>query len=321
MSNEEQYNIINENRSNKIGFGYAPAHITCIFEIHNTDPDPLKCGSRGLGFCINKGVSTYVIIKKKIRSKIDVFFNGVNITGETTKTTIEELIGKTKAQIQVFSFSELPLSQGFGLSGAGALSTAIALNSALKLELDYGKLVNSAHKAEIINKSGLGDVIAQANGGVVFRMREGGYNFSKIRKINFVPQNSEVVISILGKTLETSKIISNKLKIQKINSIGKKSLDRFNRSLSMKELSISIKDLTRQSFKFATETGLIDKHVLMVIDKIHDKGLGYSSMVMLGNAIFSIGDTDKIKKLCSVFGQTMHCKIEPGQAPINLKLG
>jgi pantoate kinase len=291
-----------------IGVGYAPAHITSIFEIFNSDPNPLKCGSRGIGFCINKGVSTFILTKKDTKQDIQVIFNDKEIAGETTISTIKNLIGELNVKIKVFSYTELPQSQGFGLSGAGALSSAIALNSALKLKLDYPELVNAAHSAEIINQTGLGDVVAQATGGVVLREHHGAIKFGKIKNIKIRPQLKELVICILGHELSTSKIITDKRFISSINMGAKKYLGELQNMLTNN--TISFKELTKLSFEFVKESELLGNKVLKLIKRIQVESAGFASMIMLGNAIFSVGNTKKIQTICQELGHTFVCNID-----------
>jgi pantoate kinase len=297
------------NSSTKTGRGYAPAHITTIFEIHNTNQNPLKCGSRGIGFCINKGVTTNITVKKNTKHCIDVIFNNHKLSGETTKRTIQNLIGKYKAKIEVKSYSELPLSQGFGLSGAGALSSAIALNSALNMNLEFQQLINAAHEAEVINKTGLGDVIAQANGGLVFRKQEGSTGFGLIETLKLKQQNLDIIICILGNELKTSRIISDQKHVKTINQAGKRHLKNF-------ESDPSIENLLRNSFEFAKETKLIHKDIAKIIKEIHQKKIGLASMIMLGNALFAIGSRKNIVENCINNGDTFICRIDPKPARI-----
>ena len=300
--------LFSDETIDSIGAGYAPAHITTIFEIFNSDPEPLKCGSRGIGFCIDKGISTFISIKKDTKQDIQVLFNNKEIAGETTISTIRNLIGDLNVKIQVFSYTELPQSQGFGLSGAGALSSAIALNSALNLKLNYSELVNAAHSAEIYNKTGLGDVVAQATGGVVFREQQGAFKFGKIKNIKIRPKLKELVICILGQELSTSKIITDERYIRSINMGAKKYLSELQKIMTNN--TISFTELTKLSFSFVKESELLDSNVLKLIKRIQLESAGFASMIMLGNAIFSVGNTKKIQTICEECGHTFVCNID-----------
>ena len=75
MSRKIDNDVLNKTYP-KMGIAYAPAHLTGIFEIHNSNPDPLRCGSRGIGFCIDKGVTTLVLSNIGDDQNLSFFFNG-----------------------------------------------------------------------------------------------------------------------------------------------------------------------------------------------------------------------------------------------------
>ena len=316
VSNNDFNNKIRKIKSNdsfkEIGLGYSPAHITGIFGIYNTHTDPLKCGSRGIGFCIDKGVSTIVAVRNDIKQGTNVILNNQKVAGNTTKSTIENLVGRKKIGIDVFSYTDLPISQGFGLSGAGALSTAIALNSALDLDLKYSELVNAAHKAEILNNSGLGDVIAQATGGVVFRRVEGGIDFGVVEKLDVHPENNDIIVCVVGKELSTSKIITEQKYIDRINAGAMKHLNRLQMLIQTHKLSFE--EIVKGSFEFAIEIGIMDRLVTDIINNIHGQSMGFASMIMLGNTVFAIGNIEKLKNIFKNVGQPISCKIELSKA-------
>jgi pantoate kinase len=298
--------------SQKQGFsiaaGSAPAHITGIFEIHNSDPNLLKCGSRGIGFCVNKRVVSIVKAKFDTRTEILIHLNNKRVPGSTTKDAIGNLLGKNNAIVEVFSYSELPPTQGFGISGAGALSSAIALNSALDLNQQYDDLVNVSHVAEINNGSGLGDVIAQANGGIVFRRTQGAIGFGEVEQIPLPDAEIELVLCIMGSELHTKDIITDQGHINKINTSAKKGLNQMDELIPQNRLNFE--EILKRSYEFARNTGLIGLQVANVIQKIQINNFGLASMIMLGNGIFAHGDTQKLTEICQTLGKTVICSID-----------
>jgi pantoate kinase len=289
------------NSSDFIGSGFSPAHITGI------------------------------LIRQTKQQELNVYFNGKLISGETTKAAIINLIGEQKLEIDVFSISNLFLSQGFGLSGAGALSTVIALNSALGLDKSFSELVNAAHKAEIQNQTGLGDVIAQATGGVVYRKFAGGYNFGKVEQLNISPPDNQVTICVLGHKLSTRSIITDLEHKKNINQIASKYIADPQNSRSNTDSDPTIpstfEDLMKLSYSFASASGLMDHRVFELIKRIHSSSAGLASMIMLGNSIFAVGDHEKIETICGDFGTVIHCKVSQNGAHLtewsdlgNLKL-
>ncbi|MEW5761519.1 MAG: pantothenate kinase, partial [Candidatus Thermoplasmatota archaeon] len=105
---------------------FSPSHVSGFFEIH-LEGELLKSGSRGAGICLSEGVETIVELKKSNRQEIEIFLNEKKEEANTTKNVVKSLIGKKKYSVKVRSYFKLPVSQGFGISGAGALSTALAL--------------------------------------------------------------------------------------------------------------------------------------------------------------------------------------------------
>ena len=284
-----------------VGAGYAPGHITCIFEIHKSSKNPLECGSRGVGFCINKGVNSIAQITKSKKQSIEVYLNNKKLAGETTKLAIKELIGNESLKIKIFSFSELPISSGFGLSGAGALSSVFAVDSALRLKNKRSDLVNAAHIAEVIAGTGLGDVVAQATGGFVLREFAGGIGIGQVKKLNLLIKNKTFLFGVLNEGLETGRIINNPVYIRRINRAASVHLENIQNMLTLE-------NIFKQSYFFSKESKLIKKNVRDLIEIIHAKRLGLATMVMLGNTIVSIGNTNKIEKLLTSKCKTIKCK-------------
>ena len=75
-----------------------------------------------------------------------------------TRYVVEKL---AKEPVRVKTELEMPFGSGFGASGAGALGCAYALNAHFDLGLTANQAAAVAHVAEVTNRTGLGDVIAQ----------------------------------------------------------------------------------------------------------------------------------------------------------------
>lgn len=120
--------------------------------------------------------------------------------------------------VRVKSWAEIPVGCGFGASGAGALGTAYALNRALSLNKTVKDLTEYAHVAEVINRSGLGDIAAQSNGGVVIRLQPGGPEFGNIDRI---PAPEARVFCIVLGEISTDSILADEATAGRINAAGK----------------------------------------------------------------------------------------------------
>lgn len=257
---------------------FVPAHITGFFEIREHE-DPLKMGSRGAGVVLDKGIDTGVVVRDSDENLVKVFYDGKECGCTTTKSVVKEVLESTCGayEVEVHHFPKLPVEYGFGLSASGGLGAALALNFALELELDYRKLGEIAHRAEVRNGTGLGDVIAELSKGMVLRTKEGAPGRGKI---SFMPLDSYVVSFMVGKPLRTKTVLKNRTKKLAINAIGRK---------CVKEM---LKNPTPERFmelskRFTIETGLAQRKVEKAIKTLEKAGIN-GAMCMLGNAVFTL---------------------------------
>ncbi|HTY90239.1 MAG TPA: pantoate kinase [Methanocella sp.] len=249
-----------------IGKAFAPSHITGFFYAHD-DPDPLKAGSCGCGFTLEGGVSTTAWPS----NTAEVYVDGVPSDAPTTRTVIELLADKP---VHVESDLDMPVGGGFGASGAGAFSTALAINSALGLGKTYNELAYAAHVAEVKNRTGLGDVAGMTLGGIVIRTRP-GTPFTLDR----IPIDARDVYCVHFGPISTKSVLSDPKEKALINVAGKKCL---------KELlkAPTFDHFMRLSRKFSVDTGLISKKALDAIETVEAFD-GMASMAMLGDTVFS----------------------------------
>lgn len=259
---------------------FVPGHITGFFEIREHD-DLLKTGSRGCGVVLDQGVSTGVALRDADETTVKVFYDGEECSCPTTRTVVREMLRHTCGayEVEVHHFPDLPVEYGFGLSGAGALGAARALNHALGLELDEKRLGEIAHIAEVRNRTGLGDVIAEMSRGMVIRTREGAPGRGRIKSISL---DCHVVCFIVGRRLRTKTVLGDRTKKLAINVIGRE---------CVKEI---VRHPTRERFmalsrRFAIETGIPQRKVEQAIKTLEKAGI-VAAMAMLGHAVFTLTD-------------------------------
>jgi pantoate kinase len=251
---------------------YAPGHITGFFQI-NENENPHRKGSTGCGIVLNGGVTTEVKVGEYIENT-EVFLNGKEVEGSTTRTIVEMI---TDRPVRVSSWAEIPIGCGFGASGAGAIGTAYALNKALSLNQTAKSLTEYAHVAEVVNCSGLGDVAGQSNGGVVIRLQPGGPEFGLVDSIP-TPE-SRVFCIVLGE-ISTKYILQEKATAERINIAGK---------AAMAELlkKPTLDNFMYQAKEFASKTGLMSSKAKDIIEAANGSG-GLASQAMLGDTVFAI---------------------------------
>jgi pantoate kinase len=205
-------------------------------------------------------------------------------------------VGNKKYDIIVHSEIQLPIGQGFGMSGAGALSTSLALMSALG-EIDRDEAVETAHFSEVESSTGLGDVAAQSVGGLI-REKAGIAPYGIVNKIFC---EKEVVICVIGAPIKTKTILRNERYKKLINRYGSKCVDEMIKKPDLENFF----DL---SLKFAQKTGLMTKELRKAIEAAQRHGK--ATMAMLGNSIFAIGDTKKLIDVLENFGKIYVCEVD-----------
>jgi len=261
---------------------FVPGHITGFFQIFE-HRDALRAGSRGCGIVIDKGVKTGSAVEEvgEEQNRIKIYLNKKPCSCNTSKTAAEKVLsGGTKLySVEVHHETELPVSQGFGTSGAGAIGAALSLSNELKLGLAIEQVGRIAHASEVANKTGLGSVIAELSGGMVIRKKEGAPGIGEIEKIE---SESYAVAFITGREILTRNILKDEKKKRKINEAGR---------VCMKKI---LKEQTMENFlklsKFFTqETMLCSKKSLELIKKLEKENIT-AAMSMLGNAVFTISE-------------------------------
>ncbi len=397
------------------GNGFCPGHVTGFFSIHDEGDNLLKKGSRGAGVNLSLGAMTMAAMEPpKDAGSTEPLHLKLNVRGVNEFEMDESLyinilesilpdsgIGwKVSLRVRL----QLPVGQGFGMSGAGALSAAIAVWEAFyssvpawdrrlrfkaqqekyfsmstgefrvkplrkrllspmqlymgsgtdrkidpvkgsgkasgmleggggvkppKRWLDrsqaeekteavtYSDCIAAAHRSDILSKGGLGDVVAQARGGLEMRLAPGIPPFGEVHTIPIgLDDTPSVAFMIVGDSVKTKEVLSNPLKRKRINESGENAL----RSLLDNP---SLETLVKESYEFSSTTHLQSLPVKGALLEVQEIAL--ASQVMLGNSVFAfvgggLGAVQK-KKVMDIWkrhGEVQVCEIDlMGARPIN----
>ena len=279
------------------GEAFCPGHVTAFFEVHD-DPSPRTKGSRGAGLCLSLGVRTVARVRDAPRQSVDILVNERRQKAEVTQRVAEKLIGSRSFEVKILSETPLPVSQGFGVSAAAALSTALALDDALGLGLPRDELVSVAHETEVECGTGLGDVVPASLGGMDLRLKPGAPGRSEVRTY---PVKADLLLAVLGPEMPTKTVLRDPAKVAAINRVGGPLIDEFSRDPSLERLF----DIGN---RFAEETGLANPTVLEVIRA--SRMFGRATMAMLGNSVFASGRSDQLATLYLRFGTLQRCEVD-----------
>jgi len=245
---------------------FVPGHVTGFFSAH-PDEDPTKAGSRGAGLTLTDGVEVTV----EPATETTVVLDGDELEIDPVTTVLETL----DVTARVDADADLPLGAGFGVSGAMALGTALAANRVFACKLSMNELVTIAHGAEVQAGTGLGDVVAQAHGGVPIRLEPGSPQENVLDKI---PARARVEYVSFGE-LSTADVLSGDT--ETLTAAGQDALSRV------------VEEPTLLSFMYASRRFARDAELLtaQVREAIADVSAvdGQASMAMLGNTVFALG--------------------------------
>ncbi len=281
---------------------FAPGHISGFFEPIYHKGDVAKTGSRGAGLCVSLGAISEVIAEGSTNQNIEIYVNGKRANAPVTQLALNYLIRANPMHLVVKTKLELPTGQGFGMSAASALSATYALVSITGIS--QIEAIKASHRAEVQLKTGLGDVMASSFGGIEIRKEAGLPPWGIIEHI---PGLYELVLCVVGKKLDTKKILLDSNKSNDIVNYGK----YCTKKLLEKP---SIENFFTLSQIFAMKTNLLDKRVTDAIKVANQFGM--ASMCMLGNSVFAIGKTDMLCQALSKFGKIYVCVVDQNGARI-----
>src|SRR5712691_2191279 len=185
------------------------------------------------------------------------------------------------------------LCLSLGVSAAGALSTALALDDALGRGTPREELVAIAHEAEVERGTGLGDVVPASLGGMDLRWKPGAPGHGEVRKIAV---EADLLLAVLGPEIPTRSVIRDAKKVALINRAGSACVEEFAEGPSLERLFAL-------GARFAEESGLASKTVLEVIRA--SRMFGRATMAMLGNSVFATGNREQLATLYPILGDLL----------------
>jgi pantoate kinase len=260
---------------------FVPSHVTGFFAAWRKD-DPLLSGSAGCGLNLALGAETTIRPSDEMTIKL----NGEVSDAPVSRYVVERL---AKSPVEVSTRLSMPMGAGFGASGAGALGAAYSLNAYFDLGLTTSQAGAVAHCADVVNRTGLGDVTAQNTGGLVIRLEPGAPGIGKLDRI---PVPSREVNYVVRGPISTRTVLSNEKIMKEVNKAG---------VVALKELLAlpSLGEFMRLSRRFTGQIGIASDWVLEAIEAVEAAG-GMASMIMLGNAVFAIGGAEALAEFGEV---------------------
>lgn len=267
---------------------FVPGHLTGFFTV-DSDDDPTIAGSRGAGITLTEGVTVTV----RRADEPAVVLNGEPVTMEAVDRVLDTL----SANVRVRGVTDLPVGAGFGISGAMALGAALGTNAILDRGLSENELVTIAHGAEVQAGTGLGDVVAQARGGVPVRLEPGGPHENVM---DGIPARAPIEYLSRG-GLDTASVIGDDT--DDLTDAGEAALSHVVRDPTLDEFM-------HASRRFSREADLLTDDVREIVTDV-TAASGEAAMGMLGQTVFALE-----RGLTTAGYDAERCRIHAGGATL-----
>ncbi|MCI4373479.1 MAG: hypothetical protein L3K02_07560 [Thermoplasmata archaeon] len=252
---------------------FAPAHVTGFFAPDLRACDPRGRGSIGAGLVLELGVTAFAVLEP----------------GRTTRVTVEGdvsgplpisleaargLVPPGSGRVRVHLTHQMPVGQGFGMSAAGALSTALAVAGLFGIPRQ--RAVEVAHLAELFGGGGLGGVAAILGGGLEYRIRAGVPPAGRVVHRSFP---SRILIGVVGRPLASPRVLADPHVLRRITGAA-------NDILPTKPELTSTQFLEK-SERFTDRVRLTSPALTRTLRAIRTEG-GWAAQAMFGRSFFAV---------------------------------
>lgn len=258
---------------------FCPANISLIFETYDAEP-PHGRGSLGVGITLDKGVTAKVSRLSgadRTDGKSEIIVAGKHWEFPTVRTVLAAL---SPEPLRVELEAAFPFGCGFGMSGASALATAFAVDALLDLKLDRQELGMTAHRAEVDNATGLGDVGGQFNGGIMIKTRR-----HEPLTVENLPLTAQTLHYRIHGPISTAEVINSREKLLHINRAGHAAMAEIREAGT----DLTLARLFKISHHFATGSNLLQSPAV-ASDIAAAEAAGHAAtMIMLGEAVVGTG--------------------------------
>lgn len=250
---------------------FCPGHISGYFRRIQGE-SIATTGSIGAGIVISEGVTATVAPARSVSIRISRRDDtGRLVPYSRTSPPLEYVLHKLGVNASVTTECRLPIGAGFGLSAAALLATLTAVNESNGLGLFPRDIALLAHEAEVIHRTGLGDVASCQGGGRVVRSGP-GIDAGITRSFDL----SEPICAVSFGPIPTPSVLGSHEQMDRVTAAFPRDPPR------------DAAEFFRLSRLFAERSGLMTKEAETVIRNCDYRGIP-ASMTMLGNGVFAYG--------------------------------
>jgi pantoate kinase len=260
-------------RPSRRSVAFAPGHVTGFFVPDVTARDPRARGSIGAGLVLELGVTASAEWYPRESSRTVV---AADIPGRLpiSQEVARRLVPPHSGRVTVRLAHQMPVGQGFGMSAAGALATALAV--AGLFQIPRRRAVEVAHLAELFGGGGLGGVAAISGGGLEFRVRAG---LPPEGRITHRPFSSPILVGVVGGPMPSPRVLRDPRILRRISDAA--------RHFPPKDRPLSATGFLSTSERFTDRVGLTSPPLARTLRTIRSEG-GWAAQAMFGRSFFAV---------------------------------
>jgi len=275
---------------------FCPGHISGYFR--RVDGESVAAtGSIGAGIVISEGVTATVTPADALSISVwRMEESGNRVQYSRSSQPLEYILKKIGVTVSVTTECHLPIGAGFGLSAAALLATLTAVNQSNDLKMTPRDIAALAHEAEVVHRTGLGDVAACQGGGRV--VRNGPGIDAAIARSFDLP---EPLYAVSFGPISTPSVLGSQEQMDRVAAAFPPGPPE------------DAGDFFRISRLFAEKSGLLTREAGEVIRNCADNNIP-ASMTMLGNGVFAYGR--KARDILSASGDVYAFTVAHGGARV-----
>lgn len=263
------------------GWAFAPAHVTGIFSPALGARDSRARGSVGAGLVLEAGVLAHAEWRPSSRPAIHIHSDvpgPLPISDEVAR----RLLAGRPGRLDLALGHELPIGQGFGMSAAGALATALAV--AFVTGSSRRKAIEVAHLADLYGGGGLGGVSAILGGGWELRARPGIPPRGRIRHF---PTHGTAFVIVAGAAMPSPALLRNPRFLGRVGRASGVGLARLDRRPSLDRFLAEAERFT-DALRLGPPAVLRTVHALRTVDT-------RVAQAMFGRSLFAVPRTPRAR--------------------------
>ncbi|MBR4226844.1 MAG: pantothenate kinase [Candidatus Methanomethylophilaceae archaeon] len=249
---------------------FCPGHVSCIFQ-PSRSPEIASTGSCGVGIRLGLGAHAKVLPRS---GRTAVCIDGAPSEAPVTRLAAEILAPGKGFLIEIEN--DIPVSQGFGMSAAGAVAAALCIADIEGRSREEAMM--AAHEADIRGGGGMGDVAAIAGDvPVPVRRTPGMPPFGIVEDAGIELGRTSFIV--LGPKMATGPVLSDPERFEAIRRAAASAMEGF-------LADPSPDSLYRFSNEFSERAGVEGPDVASAIAALRSRG-HRAGMCMLGNSVFT----------------------------------